>query len=100
MTLFYPAPVSVGVLRPPGLAASLPVRVSLWPLPRCEGWQEWPAGCAPGNGQRKGQRRQEPGEEGEQLPFPCPVLSDPVPSIPVLSNSVIQFNFQFLMSNA
>ena len=30
-----------------------------------KGWQEWPAGSAPGQ-QKQGQRRQEPGEEGEQ----------------------------------
>ena len=63
--LCFNSPVSVGVLRPSGLAPPLPVRVSLRPLPCCEGWQEWPAGCAPGQHQRQG--RQEPGEEGEQM---------------------------------
>merc|ERR1719278_2062125 len=57
---------AVGVLRPSGLAAPLPVRVSLRPLPCCEGWQEWPAGRAPGKHQQQGQGRQEPGEEGAQ----------------------------------
>merc|ERR1719278_1371311 len=57
---------AVGVLRPSGLAAPLPVRVSLRPLPCCEGWQEWPAGRAPGKHKKQGQGRQEPGEEGAQ----------------------------------
>ena len=69
--LCFNSPVSVGVLRPSGLAPPLPVRVSLRPLPCCEGWQEWPAGCAPGQHQRQG--RQEPGEEGEQMS--CCLLS-------------------------
>ena len=84
--------IAVGGLRPPGLAASLPVRVSLRPLSRCEGeqttnsntktntmtnmntktkyktccagWQEWPTGCAPVH-QQQGQQWQEPGEEGD-----------------------------------